>query len=322
MSRWGAVVVGAVAGGAVALAGCGGSAPGSAGSSLPGGTSPPAGAGAPASRAPGGTETAYLSTREPVPFTGDVVPLTVQASAGTGSQQWQRLASATVSFGDGAAATVRARCTGAALPPPSAGLVVRHAYQRAGLISPQLTAAAVCGQAGHPALSPGPALRVLPAAPAASASWPQCNRSQIGITATGTGAGLGHVGVLFTLRNTSPASCRLAGYPGLVLLAGNGQALPTTVVRAVTGAYLFPPVVPHRVALPPGGIASFDLQYGDNPVGAQATEPYAQACPSATGAGVTLPNASGHSVVPVSMAPCGGRVLVSPVVPGSRWLSQ
>jgi hypothetical protein len=163
---------------------------------------------------------------------------------------------------------------------------------------------------------------VLPAAPAASASWPQCSPSQIGITAAGTGAGLGHVGVLFTLRNTSPTSCRLSGYPGIQLLGSNGHALPTTVVPAVTGAYLFPAVAPHRVALQPGALASFDLQYGDNPVGAQANEPYAQACPSATSAQVTLPNANEHSVVPASMAPCGGQVLVSPVVPGSQWLSQ
>jgi len=317
MSRWGAIAVGAVAGGAVVLAGCGTSGPKSAASPRPPIISSPA---APTSPGPGGTETAYLSTGVPVPFTGDVVPLTVQASAGTGGQQWQRLASATVSFGDGAAATVRERCTGASLPPPSAGLIVRHAYQRTGLVTPQLTAAAVCGRSGQPDLSPGPSLRVLPAASAASASWPQCSPSQIGITAASNGAALGHVGVLFTLRNTSSANCHLNGYPGMLLLGSNGHTLPTTVVRAVTGAYLIPAVMPHRVALPPGAIASFNLQYGDNPVGSQANEPYARACPAAASAGVTLPNATGHTVVPASMAPCGGQVIVSPVVPGSQWL--
>lgn len=314
MTRWRAIVVGAVTGGAVALAGCGSSGPGSAGSS---GSS-----GSPGSPQDSSPVTAYLSTRQPVPFTGDVVALTVQASAGQGATQWERLASATVSFGDGATGTVRGRCTGGSLPPAGAGLVVRHAYQRTGQVSPRLTAATVCGRPGQPDLGPGPSLRVLPAAPAASASWPQCSPRQVGITAAGTGAGLGHVGVLFTLRNTSPASCRINGYPGMLLLGSNGQALPTTVVRAVTGAYLFPAVVPHPVALPPGAVASFDLQYGDIPVGAQANEPYARACPSATSAEVTLPNATGHSVVPASMAPCGGQVIVSPVVPGSQWLSQ
>jgi hypothetical protein len=106
----------------------------------------------------------------------------------------------------------------------------------------------------------------------------------------------------------------------MLLLSSSGQALPTTVMRAVNGAYLFPAVKPHRVALPPGSIASFDLQYLDNPVGAQASEPYAQACPSAASTEVTMPNDQDHSVVPASMAPCGGQVLVSPVVPISEWL--
>ena len=325
MSRWHTIVAGAVASGAVAVAGCASTGPGSAGSNgAPQASHPPvtsAQASTTASAGPGSTQV-YLSSSEPVPFTGDVVALTVQASAGTGAAASVRLASATVRFGDGGTATVTGRCTGTALPPPSAGLVVRHAYQRTGPVTPQVTAATVCGQAGQPSLGPGPTLRVLPAAPAASASWPQCSPSQIGITATGTGAGLGHVGVLFTLRNTSSASCRLDGYPDLQLLGSNGQALPTTVVRAgATGAYLFPAVAPHRVALPPAAAASFDLQYGDNPVGAQANEPYAQACPSATSAQVKLPDASDHAVVPVSMAPCDGQVLVSPVVPGSQWLS-
>ncbi|HEY7324329.1 MAG TPA: DUF4232 domain-containing protein [Streptosporangiaceae bacterium] len=328
MTRWRAIVAGAVTGGAVAIAGCASPGPGSAASSRspqgshPTEISPPAGSPGSGAAGPGASATAYLTISHSVPFTGDVVPVTVQASAGTGGTHWERLSSATVNFGDGASATVGGRCTGASLPPASAGLVIRHIYQRAGLVSPQLTTAAVCGQSGRPDLGPGPSLRVLPAAPAASAEWPQCGPRQIGITAAGTGAALGHVGVLFTLRNTSSASCRLQGYPGMLLLGGNGQALPTTVVRVVSGAYLIPAVVPHRVALQPGALASFDLQYGDNPVGVQASEPYAQACPSAASAEVTLPNATGHSVVPVSMAPCGGQVLVSPVVPGSQWLLQ
>lgn len=328
MTCWRAIVVGVLAGGAVAVAGCGSSGQGSARSSapppgsLPAVTSRPAGAPASGTAGPGATTTAYLSTSKPVPFTGDAVPLTVQASSGAGGTQWERLASATVSFGDGTTSTVRARCSGPSLPPPSAGLVVRHAYQRTGPVSPQLTAAALCGHRGQPDLSPGPSLRVLPAAPAASASWPQCRPNQIGIIAAGNGAALGHVGVLYTLRNASSASCRLNGYPGMLLLGSSGQPLPTTVVRAVSGAYLFPAVVPHWVALQPGALASFDLQYGDNPFGAQANEPYAQACPPATSAEVTLPNASGHTVVPASMSPCGGQVFVSPVVPGSQWLAQ
>jgi hypothetical protein len=186
-----------------------------------------------------------------------------------------------------------------------------------------VTAATVCGQAGKPNLQGSwDYLRVLPSAPAASGSWPQCSRSQVEITAKAMGAALGHVGVLFTLQNTSSASCRLYGFPGMLLLGGSGLALPTTVHRVVTGSYLILGIAPHWVALPPGALGSFDLEYGDNPVGAQASEPSAQACPPAASAEVTLPNATDHSVVPVTMAPCGGDVLVSPVVPGTQWVGH
>ncbi len=327
MDRWRAMVIGA---GALALAGagCGTGQLGASGVRTPAPASPAATSGP--SRTPssaGGQPAAVVSLQSsaPVPFTGDTVTLTVQAAPASGSAQWLRLATATVALGDGTAATVTGRCAGGSLPPASAGLQVRHVYRKAGVVSPRVTEATLCGQTGaaaRPGLAGASAsLRVLPAAPPASASWPQCSKAQIAITATGTGAGLGHIGVLFTLRNTSSASCRLYGYPGLQLLGGGGRALPTTVTRAVHGAYLFPAVVPHSVALPAGAAGSFDLQYEDNPAGAAASEPYATACPAAIQVEVTLPNAYEHAVVPASMAPCEGQVLVSPVVPGAQWLA-
>ena len=319
MRGWRAILTGAVIGGA--LAGCASGHPGA--SSRPGSasaTSPPVTA-QPSAEPSSAPATVYLQSSSQVAFTGDVVALTVQQSAGSGSPQWIRLASATVRLGDGTTASASGPCTGASLPPPGSGLIIRHVYRQTGVVNAQVTAVSSCGQRAAPDLTGATAtMRVLPAAPVASASWRQCNKTQIGVTASGNGAALGHVGVLFTLRNMSSASCRLYGYPGLLLLGGNGQALPTTIVRAVSGAYLFPRVPPHWVALPPGASGSFDLQYGDNPVGAQANEPYATACPTATQMEVTLPNASDHTVVPASMAPCGGQLVVSPVVPGVQWL--
>ncbi len=321
MSRWPAIMLGAVSAGALALAGCGGGQPGatgrpSASSAHPGATTP----------APGASSGAVvdLQSSAQVPFTGDTVMLRVQAAAGPGSPQWLRLASATVALGDGSTATVTGACTGTSLPPPSAGLLVRHVYRHPGVVSPSVTAATVCGH--RPESEAGLAgaslsLRVLPAASAVSAAWPRCRDTQLTITTTGEGAGLGHVGVLFTLRNTSSTGCRLEGYPSLQLIDSNGHALPTTVLRAVSGAYLFPAVVPHSVALAPGSAGSFDLQYYDSPVGAAANQPYATACPAATQVQVTLPNVAGHEVVPASMAPCEGQVIVSPVVPGAQWLA-
>jgi hypothetical protein len=138
----------------------------------------------------------------------------------------------------------------------------------------------------------------------------------------GTGAGLGHVGVLFTVHNISAAGCNLLGYPGLRLLAAGGKPLPTTVHDAAAGTYLFPAVAPHRVALRPGGYAAFELEYGDNPTGSQANEPQATACPAASRARVTLPGASAGKVIAASMAPCGGDVWVSPVIPGRKLITS
>jgi hypothetical protein len=323
MARWHTIGVGALAGGAVALAGCASTGPGAAGSvgappaGRPAATSPPASA----ATASGAAEIGLSS--EPAPFTGDTVTLTVQAWTGAGDTQPVRVATATVDLGDGTRASVSGSCAGASLPPPGDGLAVRHVYRQAGTLSARVTAATVCGQAARPILAGSSAsLHVLPSAPAASAAWPQCSKNQVEVTAKGMGAALGHVGVLFTLRNVSSASCRLDGYPGMLLLGSEGQALTTNVVRAVNGSYLILKVVPHPVALPPGVTASFDLEYGDNPGGAQATEPYSQACPSATSTEVTLPNATDHSVVPVRIAPCGGQLLVSPVVPGAQWVGH
>jgi hypothetical protein len=326
-----AIILAAVA--AAALAGCGGSHPDATGTTgqAPGGSHPPAPttsaatAGTPAagsttaatpSAGSAAAAAVYLGTSEPVPFTGDVVTLTVQASAGPGVPRWLRLASVTISFGDGTSASVTHRCSGGRQAPAAKGLSAGHSYRRAGAFSAEVTSASICGETGSPDLNGvSAAVRVLPTAPAASASWPRCTPGELRIAAQGTGAGLGHVGVLFTVHNVSPASCRLQGYPGLRLVTSGGKALPTTVHDAVTGTYLFPPVAPHRVALRPGGYAAFELEYEDNPSGPQSSEPYSTACPAASQAEVILPGTVG-SVIPAPMAPCGGEVWVSPVIPG------
>ncbi len=331
MSRWPAIMMGAVTAGTLALASCGSSQPGAASKHAvtPSGPAASSASGshpAATAPAPGASSGAVVSLQSSAqaPFTGDAVMLRIQAAAGQPSPQWLRLATATVALGDGTTATVTGKCEGASLPPPSAGLLVRHVYRHSGVVSPSVTAATVCGRAAQTEASLAGAslsLRVLPAAPAASASWPQCRQAELTVAATGEGAALGHVGVLFTLRNTSSVSCRLDGYPGLQLLDSTGRALPTTVVHAVSGAYLFPAVVPHSVALAPGAVGSFDLQYYASPVGAAANQPYATACPAATQVEVSMPNTAGHSVVSASMAPCEGQVVVSPIVPGAQWLA-
>jgi len=326
MNRWRTIILATLA--AAALAGCGTSHPTAAGSPSPVPMPAPAPAPAATSAAAGATAAGataaaviYLTTSREVPFTGDVVRLTAQAAAGPGTARWLRLASVTISFGDGSAGSASQPCPGGRPGPAVRGLAVGHAYRRAGLFTAQVTSARVCGQAGRPDLAGvTSAMRVLPAGPPASASWPPCRRGEVRVTARGTGAGLGHVGVLFTLHNVSAAPCRLIGYAGLRLLGRGGEPLPTAVHRAVSGSYLFPPVAPRRVALRPGGYAAFELEYEDNPFGPQASEPYAKACPAASQAEVTLPGDRGVSVVAAAMAPCSGEVWISPVIPGRQWI--
>ena len=322
MNRWRTIILATLA--AAAMAGCGASHPTAAG---PSPAPQPAAASTTAATAAAGTTAAttaaviYLTTSREVPFTGDVVTLRAQAAAGPGTSRWLRLASVRISFGDGSAGSASQPCSGGGPGQAARGLAVGHAYRRAGLFTAQVTSATICGRAGHPDLAGvTSAMRVLPTAPPASASWPLCRPGQVRVTARGTGAGLGHVGVLFTVHNVSAAHCRLLGYAGLRLLSRAGRRLPTTVHHATSGAYLFPPVAPHRVALRPGGYAAFELQYGDNPTGAQASEPYAKACPAATGVEVTLPGNRGFSVVSAAMAPCGGAVWISPLFPGRQWI--
>jgi hypothetical protein len=281
-----------------------------------------------ASSAPGSSASAaalYLATSEQVPFAGDAVTVTAQASAGPGSTRWLRLAGVTISFGDGTSGSAAQACTGNRVP-PAKGLSVDHRYPRAGVFTAQVTSARICGQAGPPDLKwVSAVMRVLPAAPPASASWPVCAVAKARIAAHAIGAGLGHVGVLFTVHNTAAQGCRLSGYAGLRLLGPGARPLPTTVHHSASGTYLSPPIATHLVALKPGGYAAFMLEYEDNPWGALASEPYAKACPAATGATVTLPGARAASVINVvsaAMAPCGGDVWISPVFPGRAWINS
>jgi hypothetical protein len=135
------------------------------------------------------------------------------------------------------------------------------------------------------------------------------------------GAGLGNVGALFRLKNTSSAGCTLVGYPGIRLVSPTGADLDTDVHDAVDGDYLFPPIVPHLVALEPGGYAAFNLGYADNPSGPGTNEPYDLACPTARWVRIVLPKTNQFGTASFAMAPCEGRVNVSAIFPGADWVS-
>ena len=134
----------------------------------------------------------------------------------------------------------------------------------------------------------------------------RCDRRQLSLAPPSSNGAAGSVGLRFTFRNTSATACHLFGFPGIRLLS-HGRALPTTVIRGTSNVVPFEPE--NRVTLAPGGRASFFAGYSDVPTGSQK-------CPASTGANVWAPN-DFHSIhVRFPAQACGGRVTVSPVVPG------
>ena len=194
---------------------------------------------------------------------------------------------------------------------------VEHTYSRAGRYQPRVTAASICVSGWEPDLSFSTTpLLIFPSASGASAAWPACTTFQLQITGRGLGAAMGTSVDLVSLQNVSSTACQLDGYPGLQLLAA-GRPLPTSVITPSDGSMSFPASIPRRAALSPGGVSSFNLDYNLNPSGAANNEPYSVACPSATALRVILPGTLEYGTFSIPLAPCGGVIRVSPIVPGA-----
>jgi hypothetical protein len=236
-----------------------------------------------------------------VPFAGEPVSLAIDAYL-TDSAAVVQVASATVDFRDGSTGTTTGSCIAEA--------TIDHDY-RDGTYQPTVTAVTTCGSATTADRRDATmSIRVLPAAPSVSATWPTCSTFQLHMTGENVGAALGNDDARISLQNTSPVSCTLDGYPSVQLVASDGRLLPTTARSATGGSYMFPPVIPHRVALAPGGYASFLLGY------AEGNEPNFVGCPTPAWVRVILPGTHEYGTAALAMGTCGGRVDVSPVVPG------
>jgi hypothetical protein len=160
-----------------------------------------------------------------------------------------------------------------------------------------------------------PAVLVMPSAPAASASWPPCGQGQVQILAQSDGTAVSNRSDLFTIRNTAGWGCTAFGYPGLVLVSPDGKVLQANVARG--GAYLFPSVQPHLVALAPGETTSFEVGYSI----AELPD-----CPAAQ-AEVFLPGSYTYSLADLDLdslhedIPCHGHFSITPVLPGNTGVS-
>jgi hypothetical protein len=141
------------------------------------------------------------------------------------------------------------------------------------------------------------------ASPAATTT---CQPGQLSLTVASTGAAAGSSRVTYVFRNISAGACSLYGYPGMQMLDAAGHPLPTTVIR---GSSVTVPALPKRlVVLQPKGAASFYAGYSNVPTGSEQ-------CPSSARVEVTPPNDYSHLTISEKIAPCGGRITVSPVFP-------
>ena len=158
----------------------------------------------------------------------------------------------------------------------------------------------------HPAASSGSPSTSASPSPSASAS-PAVARCKVGdlkITQGPTQGAAGSIAGIFIFKNVSASPCTLQGYPGMQLLNAMGAAMTTHVIRGTS--VVVPSIPVTLVTLAPGIRASSLWGYSDVPTGSET-------CPASTSVEVTPPNDFMHATLASVMAPCGGRVTVSPV---------
>lgn len=165
-----------------------------------------------------------------------------------------------------------------------------------------------------PAPSPTPSA-VVTATPTASPtpSGPaRCRRAQLSASTLPGQAGVGHVGQVLVLTNTSAVTCTLIGYPGLRLLTAAGTPMPTTVLRG--SGYLYQDPGPHLVTLAPGGTASDGVEWDHIP---GPNDPQT-GCATSAKVEITPPNDYTSLVIADAIQACnGGQLVVSAMQAGS-----
>ncbi len=95
---------------------------------------------------------------------------------------------------------------------------------------------------------------------AAASGPPPCTAAMLSLSFLGQQGGMGHGEIGFQLRNTSSASCRTYGWPGIQFLDQNGAPLPTIPHHVTNDFFGSNPAVPLVIA--PGASASFRLDVG------------------------------------------------------------
>jgi hypothetical protein len=157
-----------------------------------------------------------------------------------------------------------------------------------------------------PAAAPTPTIPRTPPPSTPPPSQPvACRTGQLQLLTGRTEGAMGHRYVTYGLRNRSAVACSMSGFPGVQLLDAHGGDLPTVLRHSNLGTG-----PAGRVLLRPGGWGFFVVEEGVIPYDTDV-----QPCPAAATIAVTPPHQRQALTVPTELAPCGGRLSVSPVGP-------
>ena len=143
-------------------------------------------------------------------------------------------------------------------------------------------------------------------APTTSTTVPGCTGANYTLSVLGTEGAAGTNELTLGLRNTSSATCRLTGYPGIQFLDSAGDNLLTKDVRG--DGESFTDFLPTTVSVASGATVYVNLGYSDVPVGNETT------CPPVSTLQVIPPDTTTPLRVPVMLTVCNhGTVDISPV---------
>ncbi|HZU13360.1 MAG TPA: DUF4232 domain-containing protein [Chloroflexota bacterium] len=155
-------------------------------------------------------------------------------------------------------------------------------------------------------------LRQVVAASHSMASTSRCQNIQLSIRPASIHGATGHVGAVYRLHNTWSTPCSLQGYPGVELLDAQFHSLPTHTNRGHGFIIYGTPPAP-RVTLDAAHDAYFGLEYSD-------VQTQGETCPRTEYLLVIPPDdylpdvTYSHAGTNFGyVAPCGGKVTVSPV---------
>lgn len=124
--------------------------------------------------------------------------------------------------------------------------------------------------------------------------------------------GVGHIGVVLVLHNTSSVTCTLDGYVGMQLDNSARQFMPTSVVRG--SGYLYRDPGPHPLTVAPGGAVSAGVEWDHIP---SAGDP--NPCPTSSYLEVTPPNATNYLFAARAIQACNhGQLIVTALQAGDQ----